>query len=581
MREVGASGTVTVTDVASARPGATAIAAGSRTVTYGELLARADALADHLPPGRIVAVLAPRGAALVVAAMAARRAGSAYLPLDPAYPDERIAWMLADAGAAVVCTTPGLRHRILPGAPPVAVVDAEGDLVAVPEVTGDGRATHPGAAYVVYTSGSTGTPKGVEASEAGLDQLVAWHRRAFGLSSRDRTTMLASPGFDASVWEVWPTLEAGGCLVVVPDEVRADPRRLRDWLVEAGITVSFVPTVVAAALLMLPWPAETALRYLLTGGDALRAGPPEGLPFRVVNCYGVSESTVVTTSTIVTPGPGVPPIGAPIDGAVVEVVDAGLRPVPDGTPGELLIGGTGLAFGYLGNPELTAERFVTGPDGGRRYRSGDVVRRRPDGQLDHLGRVDGQLNVRGVRVEPGEVTAALDSHPAVGSSAVAVQDDGAGGRLVAWVVPASDRPVPIGELHDHLGRRLPAAMVPSLVLPVAALPTTVHGKIDRDALLAGLPVAGGHHEPVDAEAAGRPMRVTIAAVVAELLGVPSVGHDEDFFLLGGHSMLGAELLGRLEDLYGVELSLRTLFDGPTVTEIAAAVDAARSAPAPA
>ncbi len=574
--------TQAVLATARRRPSAVAVEADGHEVTYGDLVARADRLAAKLPSGALIAVVAPRGAATVVGALAAWRAGSAYLPVDPAYPGERIAWMLQDSGAAVVCTTAevhGPLGAVLPAAP-AAVIDPLGDLVSAGgRIPAPGAGLPEGTAYVVYTSGSTGRPKGVAVGAAGLEQLVTWHNRTFGLSATDRTTLLASPGFDASVWEIWPALAAGASLVVVPEEVRADARALRGWLIDAGITVSFVPTVVAEGLAALPWPASTALRTVLTGGDRLGAAPPASLPWQLVNNYGVSEATVVTTSTVVEPGTLVPSIGTPIEGTVVEVVDDDLQPVPDGTPGELLVGGVAVALGYLGQPAQTAERFVTGPDGAPRYRTGDLVRRRHDSSLEYLGRLDDQLSIRGFRIEPGEVVAALERLPRVAAAVVAGDGQGSARRLVAWVVPASGEALEVDDVRQAIERQLPASMVPSLIVPLEALPTTTHGKVDRDVLLASLSgPARGARVPGDGPLAD-PTAAVIASVVADLLGLDSVGADEDFFLLGGHSMLGAELLGRLEDLFGVEMSLRALFDAPTVAEIAASVNAACSAPA--
>ncbi len=271
-------------------------------------------------------------------------------------------------------------------------------------------------AYVVYTSGSTGQPKGVLVEHDGLTNLVEWHRAAFGLHAGDRCTQISSPGFDAAVWEIWPSLSVGAAIHVVPEGLRTDPIRLRDWLVTEGITVTFLPTPMAEGVIGLDWPDDGALRYLLTGGDALTRRPRRDLGFTLVNNYGLSETTVVATSgAVATEGDGAPSIGRPISGVVAEVVDERLRPVDPGGDGELVLGGVAIARGYLNRPELTAQRFLDGPEG-RRYRTGDRVRVRADGEIEFLGRLDDQLSIRGFRVEPGEIAAVLNSHPAIEAS---------------------------------------------------------------------------------------------------------------------------------------------------------------------
>jgi amino acid adenylation domain-containing protein len=451
-------------------------------------------------------------------------------------------------------------------------------------VTGDGQllgdpppdiGTAPGAstgpadlAYVVYTSGSTGTPKGVPVEHAALANLVDWHRSAFALEAGDQCTQIASPGFDAAAWEIWPTLAAGATLHVVPEPLRSDPAGLRDWLVAQRITVTFLPTALAEPAIGLAWPADCALRYLLTGGDALTRRPPPDLGFAVVNNYGLCETAVVATSGVVDPlGEGPPTIGRPISGIVAEVLDAAGNPAAEG---ELVIGGVAVATGYLGRPELTVERFLDGPDG-RRYRTGDRVRLRTNGEIEFLGRTDDQLSIRGFRVEPGEVAAALSGHPAVDTSvSVGVGRSSGDRQLVAYLVPTGAERPNRAELSAFLGAVLPEHMVPSRFVWLDALPMTEHGKIDRDALPAPDAEDGGEI------AAGRPpateVEAATAAVIAELLEVSEVAVDQNFFLLGGHSMLGAQLIARLEDMYGVEVLLRYLFDNPTAAAIAAEVE---------
>jgi amino acid adenylation domain-containing protein len=573
---LGATKVPLLEQVSAVSPGNVAVRAPDGTLTYGELSSRAERMARRLrqagvQPGDLVGLCLRRSASLVVGALAILQADCAYVAIDPAYPDERMRWMLDDSGAAVVVGDAGTADRLGSyGDRSTVVVEGDGEWPdgSSPESWKPPLATDP--AYVVYTSGSTGQPKGVVVEHASLANLVEWHRDAFALGAGDRCTQIASPGFDASIWEIWPCLASGASLHIVPEDLRSDPVGLRNWLVAESITVTFLPTAVAEAVMGLAWPEEGALRYLLTGGDALTRRPPPGLGFTVVNNYGLSETAVVATSGVVAPGDeGLPSIGRPINGVVVEVVDDQLQPVPAGVPGELVVGGVAVGRGYLNRPELTTERFLGGPEG-RRYRTGDRVCWRPDGELEFLGRTDDQLSIRGFRVEPGEIVAALNAHPAIGASVVVGTGTSSADRqLVAYVVAAGgDRP-PTDELREFLAGLLPEYLLPSSYLWLDRLPLTPHGKVDRDALPPAVEPSGTESPETRPRT---PTEATIASIVAELLDVTDIGMHQNFFLLGGHSMLGAQLIVRLEDLFGVEITLRYLFDHPTLVEIAAHVD---------
>ncbi|HEY7076991.1 MAG TPA: condensation domain-containing protein [Solirubrobacteraceae bacterium] len=511
---------------------AIAVVDGDRRLTYTQLHRRANALAYRLHgAGPFVAIALGRSAELVVAALAVLKAGAAYAPLDPGAPPARRRLVLDDLGDPVVIEQVGDEEA---DAPP----SGEGDL-----------------AYVIHTSGSTGRPKGVQIEHRSLANLVAWHNRAYGLEPGDRTTLLAAPSFDASVWELWPTLVAGATLHVVRDPVGLGPDGLRASLARNGITVSFLPTPLAEAVLAGPWPAGLKLRALLTGGDTLRRVPDGPLPFRLVNHYGPTEATVVATAGDVIGGER-PSIGAPIANTRAYVLDRHGRPAPIGVPGELYLAGAGLARGYLNDPELTARSFVDA--GERLYRTGDRVRRRPDGTLEFLGRLDRQVKVRGQRIELGEVEHALASHPGVTSAVALLRED----ELVAYVTPAA---LDAAQLRRHVAERLPAAMVPAAVVALAELPLTAHGKVDR----ARLPA------PVLHSQAPVPPRTPLEAALVELwrdvLGRARVGIEDNFFELGGHSLSATELMSRVRGTFGVELPLRRLFDEPTVAALAEAI----------
>jgi amino acid adenylation domain-containing protein len=554
-----------------------AVSGPDGSVTYGELAARADLVAQELrglgvAPGDLVGLVVGRSVSLVVAALAIFRAGAAYVAIDPDYPDDRLGFMLDDSAPAAVIADGASAARLV-GAGPTVVLSAAGEIAgaATEAPTAPAAPAPDDVAYVVYTSGSSGRPKGAVIEHGSLLGLVEWHRRAFELTAEDQTTQIASPGFDAAVWEIWPTLAGGATLHVVPEALRTDPVGLRDWLVATGITVTFLPTAVAEGILALNWPDTGALRIMLTGGDALTRRPAAGLGFTLVNNYGLSEATVVATSGVVeAEGEGSPSIGRAIDGMSVEIVDADLAPVPAGEPGELIVRGPLVGRGYLNQPTMTAERFVT-DERGRLYRTGDRARIDADGEIEFLGRLDDQLSIRGFRVEPGEIATVLNGHPGVEASvAAAAGASSAETQLVAYVVAAgAERPAE-AELSELLGASLPDYMVPSRYVWLDALPVTAHGKVDRKALPAVV-------DEQPAEPVGRApeteTEATIAQIVAELLEVPQVGVDQNFFLLGGHSMLGAQLIVRLEDAFDVEVSLRFLFDHPTPAELAAEIDA--------
>jgi amino acid adenylation domain-containing protein/non-ribosomal peptide synthase protein (TIGR01720 family) len=564
---------------AASRPRAAAVEQGGTRLTYADLDRRASALAQRLAalglgPESVAGVLASPSAEMVVAQLAILKCGAAYLPLDPAYPAERLRMVLAEArvrlllaAEARVSIASGLLGgggRVL-AVPPLATAEP-----AAPAARAALPASCPeSAAYVIYTSGSTGRPKGVVLTHAGLANLVAWHRAAYRVGPGDRASLLASPGFDAAVWEVWPHLAAGATLVVADEDTRGDPARIVSWLAEKAITLSFLPTPLAEAALGASWPAASRLRALLTGGDRLGRRPPPGLPFRLVNHYGPTEATVVATAAAVAAGGGGPPaIGRPIDNVEVRVLDAAARPVPIGVRGELWIGGAGLARGYLDRPDLTAERFVPDPLGGpgaRLYRSGDLGRLLPHGEIEFLGRRDRQVKLRGFRIELEEIESVLAAHPGVREAAVVLAEPPGGkARLLAWYVPRQGEPPAAAELRRHLRERLPEAMVPAGLAAIAALPVTAHGKLDRAALAAleaPAPRAG---------AAPRNRRERVLAEVwAAALGLPRVSVHDDFFALGGDSLLAIEVASAATQA-GVPLSPRQLFSGHTIAELAAA-----------
>ncbi|HWM91848.1 MAG TPA: amino acid adenylation domain-containing protein [Thermoanaerobaculia bacterium] len=546
-------------------PDAIALADRGVELTYAGLMEEARDLAYRLralgvEPETVVAVCTERSPEAVVAALGILEAGGAWLPLDPSYPSERLRYLLEDSGARAVVARPEFLGMLPETGLPIVDLDLGRFLPPGrgPLEAGGGQEGGSSLAYVIYTSGSTGRPKGVEIPHQGLSNLVSWHCRTYGVTPADRATMLAGPAFDASVWEVWPYL-ASGASVHVPDaDTRAEPGRLLSWMAAQGITLAFLPTPLAEALIETEMPSGLALRALLTGGDRLRRAPESPLPFALVNHYGPTESTVVTTAGEVLAGRGVPSIGRPIDGLSVWLLDRDLRKVPPGVPGELCVGGNGLARGYRGRPDLTAERFLPDPVG-RLYRTGDLARWRK-GELEFLGRIDHQVKVRGYRIELGEIEAVLAEHPEVREAVVTVRERGGERVLVGYVVGE-------GALHAFLSDRLPSYMVPATFVFLPALPLTPNGKLDLRALPE--PEWGGERE----EDAGpsSPLEETLAGIWSSVLGVGSVGVHDNFFKLGGHSLMATRVLSRVRDAAGVDVPLSALFEEPTVAGLARVV----------
>jgi acyl-CoA synthetase (AMP-forming)/AMP-acid ligase II len=408
-----------------------------------------------------------------------------------------------------------------------------------------------------------------------LANLAGWHNRAFQVTAKDRASFMAALGFDAAVWELWPYLAAGASLHIPDEGVRNDAKALSHWLLDQGITVSFAVTAMAESLLGLEWPSSTPLRYLLTGADALRRRPGAHLPFALVNNYGPTEYTVVATSGTVAPGGAtVPSIGRPIDNTKVYILDEAMHEVPSGEAGELYLSGAGLARGYRNQPELTAERFIAHPfdeqKSGRLYRTGDLARLLSTGEIEFLGRVDEQIKIRGFRVEPNEIVVVLDSCAGVKASAVIAREDRGEKRLVAYIVAAANSQLTAPGLRDELAKRLPDYMVPAVFVRIEAIPVTGNGKVDRQAL--PHPDRGNLLREEAYMAPRSLAEQRLATLLGPLLRVDRVGVNDNFFLLGGHSLLGAQLIARISDSFGIQLPLLSLFDHPTLAGMASEVE---------
>jgi len=567
---------------AAAAPAARAIVSGNHRLTYGDLERRANQLANRLvalgvSAEIVVAVCFDRSIESVLCALAVMKAGGAYLSLDPKQPIDRLIFLLRDAAPRVVITSQDFVGVLAGDA--WETIDVADSSIEKHSIQAPVIKTSPNQlAYVIYTSGSTGEPKGVEVTHANLANLITWHVGEFNVTTSDRATHLANVSFDAAVWETWPYLVAGATLYLPDDETRLSPIALRDWLIANDIAICFAPTPLAEALITLPWPQKSALRYLLTGADTLHRRPPEGLRFTLVNNYGPTECTVVTTSGRVEARANSdrrPTIGRPIANTTVYILDESLRPVVTGEVGELCVGGTGVARGYRNRSELTAEKFIpnqfSADPSARLYRTGDLARELENGEIAYLGRIDEQIKILGHRIEPAEIEAAIDRHPAIASSVVVAHGgDCSDKRLAAYLTTTNCLIPTAGELREFLRASLPDYMLPSLFLKIDALPVTANGKIDRSAL----PEPAIENTLRDEEfvAPQSPIEKRLAEMVRDLLHVASVSVNDNFFMLGGHSLLGTQLIVKIRATFGVELSLRSLFEAPTIAELSREIE---------
>lgn len=571
-----------VQERAAATPDAVAVSCGERKLTFSELWQRSTNIALALSAAGVrndgvVGVYLDRSPEAVAANLGILRAGGAYLPLDPALPLERLAFVLRDSGVRQVVTNatlaPHLRSAHL------TLIEME----SLPQESVPGPFVGPAVgprnlAYVIYTSGSTGEPKGVEITHEGLTNLVGWHCRQFNITASDRAAHMAPIGFDAAVWEVWPYLSVGASLHIPDASLRSNPEGLRDWILSQGITMAFLPTPMAEKVMALDWPTSTALRSLLTGADTLYQRPRASLPFALINNYGPTECAVVATSGRVLPAeidPTVPSIGSAIDGITVHILDDQLQAVVPGQTGEIYLGGAGLARGYRNRPDLTARTFIERCVSGkmqRLYRTGDLGRLRPDGEIEFLGRTDEQLKIRGHRVEPSEIVRALHAHPAIQAAAVVAQTENGEKRIYAYIVRRPEHHPRVQNLFEHLRRSLPDFMLPSGFIEVASLPVGSNGKLDRSAL--AQPSSANLLRDDDFSSPSTFIEGQVAGVLAALLHMEQVGRTDNFFLLGGHSLLGTQLITRIEEIFGVQITLLCLFDHPTVAGIAEQIEKA-------
>ena len=590
--ELGASIKLMIERQAEKRGEEVAVESGGERVSYRQLNEKANKVGNYLRKRgvgqeEIVGVYMERGVGMVVGLVGVMKAGGAYLPLDPAYPKARIAYMVKDSGVRVVLTQGHLAEDIIEaGAEPLCIDSLSNE---IEQESGDNfpnQVSGDNLAYIIYTSGSTGRPKGAQLTYAGFTNLVMWYIDVFKPTPEDRLSHVAASGFDASVFEIWPALVAGASLYVAGADVRTSPSELKDWILSNRITVSFIPTLFAEGLIASDWTTDTALRILHAGGDKLRSFPPAGLPFEVTNNYGPTETTVVASCGIIKAShesTAVPTIGRPIANMQIYILDHDFNPVPIGVSGELHIGGIGLGRGYLNQPGLTAEKFIPNPfaaePGARLYKTGDLARYLVDSSIECLGRIDHQVKIRSNRVELEEIESLLNDHPAVGQSLVLAQEDGADAkRLVAYMTlnrqpgsaQDSEPSINSGQLIDSvrsmLREKLPDYMIPSGFIILDEFPITENGKVDRSILPRLEQVSNEAREGY--VAADNPIEEVLAGIWADVLAVKLVGRNENFFDIGGHSLSAAQVMSRIRTIFNIELPLRSIFINPTVASLA-------------
>ncbi|HEV2395159.1 MAG TPA: amino acid adenylation domain-containing protein [Verrucomicrobiae bacterium] len=572
---------------AQRHPDTIAILFGQASITYGELNARANQLAHYLKglnvgPDVPVGICLRRSVDMIIGLLGILKAGGVYVPLDPAYPKDRLAFMLEDTQAGVLLTQQTLLAQMPQNAVKLISLDGDWELIARESKLNPANVANPlNLAYIMYTSGSTGRPKGVAVPHRAINRLVL-NTNFIQIDATDRIAQVSNMSFDAATFEIWGALLNGGQLIGITRDVALFPAAFSRELSQQGITAMFLTSALFNQLAAEVPRAFAGLRTLIAGGDALdpkwvRVVLKQGPPARLVNGYGPTENTTFTCCHLIEALDEEAlnvPIGRPIANTQVYILDPHLNPAPIGAPGELYAGGDGLARGYWNQPELTAEKFIPNPfdpsGASRLYRTGDLARYRPDGTIEFMGRIDQQVKIRGFRVEPGEIETVLNQHPRVRECVVVVRGEGAAAkRLIAYLVPSGE-PVPnASQLRAFVQEKLPDYMVPSAFIPLETLPLTPNGKVDRKAL----PALNQERPELERQyvAPRDEVERQLAAIWERALGMRPIGIQDKFFDLGGHSLLAVRVIAQIEKNLGKKLRLATIFQAPTIEQLAAIV----------
>ncbi|AFZ23112.1 amino acid adenylation enzyme/thioester reductase family protein [Cylindrospermum stagnale PCC 7417] len=575
-----------VTEQAEKTPDAVALVFENQQLTYRQLNLQANQLAHYLQSlgvekETLVGVFLERSFEMIVGFLGILKASGAYVPLDPNYPPERLNYMVADSQMSVILThsslLPHLSSTLEQAQTKIICWDQDIETITSQSLDDPINNVQPAnLAYVIYTSGSTGQPKAVLIQHSALLNLVFWHLKNFEVKSSDRTTQLAGTAFDAAVWELWPYLVVGASIYLIKSEFLLSPKTLQEQLISQNITVSFIPTPLAEKLCVLAWSNNTALRIILTGGDRLNHYPSDTLPFKFFNNYGPTENTVVTTSGQILPGglgSKFPPIGRPIANTQVYILDRYLQPVPIGVSGELYLGGVGLARGYLNRKDLTSERFIANPfvEDERLYKTGDLARFLPDGNIEFLGRIDHQVKIRGFRIELGEIETLLSQHPQVQQAVVIVREDDPGNKYLTAYIVSETETLTSSKLRQFLKEHLPEYMIPAAFVTLKALPLTPNGKVDRRVL----PKPETTNSELEAAfvAPRTWLEEQLAEIWCTVLHREKVGIYDNFFELGGHSLLITSVISRIRESLSIAIPLHSLFAAPTIAALSQVITA--------
>lgn len=567
-----------ISEKALANPEKTAISSAAHSITYGQLDAQSNRLANLLihqgiGPESLVAVCMNRSVTMVVCHLAILKAGGTFVPLDAGYPEERLAFMMGDIQPDYLITESGLMDKLPLEGDNIFITDKNWHLLEkYPDLFPEVPLTPDQRAYIMFTSGSTGKPKGVELIHRGFINLVRWNMEAYAITANDRCLQIATPAYDAYIFELFPCLAAGATAYLVDDITRTSAALLRKEIIEKKISMAFLSTAIGQVVMEEPWPPETSLRILAIGGEKLVRLPPLSPPFQFLNFYGPTENSVMTTYCPVVMDKGKhPPIGKPLHNVQLYVLDAFLNVVPMGIPGELYLGGKGVGRGYFHRPGLTAGKFIPDPfseePGSRLYRTGDVVRFLPDGNLEFIGRVDHQVKLRGFRIELEEIEKLLHEHPAIKEAVVVMRENEKADKIVvAYIAIAAGMDITVTTIRVHLKEKLPAFMIPSSIVIMDDLPKSFNGKIDRNALPEPGHNQGSFETPY--EVAQTAMEKNITAIWQQYLPVEKVSVEANFFDMGGHSLMMAQVHHRLKEALQAEIPLVILFQYPTIRSLA-------------
>jgi amino acid adenylation domain-containing protein len=566
---------------AARTPNAIAVVFGQESLTYGELEGRANQLANHLvklgaSPDSLVGICLERSLEMVVGLLGILKSGAAYVPLDPAYPRDRIAFMLENAEVPLLLTQAQLRESLPSTASGTVLIDSDWPEIAKQSQESPALTLNPeNRAYVIYTSGSTGKPKGVEIPHRAVVNFLTTMAERPGMTASDRLLAVTTLSFDIAGLEIYLPLTQGASVEIVSREVSTDGHQLLEKLVGSGATVMQATPATWRMLLEAGWAAADPGLKILIGGEAVSQKLANQLLQKsasVWNVYGPTETTIWSTLSKLEAGPSAVSIGRPIGNTEIFILDKMLQPVPIGVAGELHIGGDGLARGYLKRPELTAEKFIVHPlnpdPKARLYKTGDLVRYLPDGNIEFLGRIDHQVKIRGFRIELGEIEGVLRQHPAINETVVLAREDTPGDkRVVAYFVPTRDAAPTTAALRSFLKEKLPEYMLPSVFVTLKSMPLTPNGKVDRRALpapdQANLAPTGTFAAPQDA------VESQLVQMWESVLGVRPIGVRDNYFELGGHSLVAVKLMNRIEEVFGKTLPIATLLEAPTIEQLAA------------